>query len=58
MLSLEGGVLLLFEFLSGLSYLERRFRKMRFSLVNLFMLRLRLAISVCWASMASCIDCT
>ena len=54
----DGGTLLLQEFLSGFSYLERRLRKSRFSFWSLSTLRFRLTISVCCASMVSRIDCT
>ena len=56
--SLDGGTLLLQEFLSGSSYLERRLRKSRFSFRSLSTLRCRQTISVCCASMVSRIDCT
>ena len=53
--SLEGGVLLLFEFLSGFSYFSSRLRRLRFSFWSLSTLRRKFAFSVCSASMASCI---
>ena len=61
--SLEGGVLLLLEFLSGVSYFARRFLRSSIialrlltSTFSLLMLRLRLHIVSCCESMVFCID--